>query len=251
MKHKQKKPTSIFKYLSWGANVSISFSLLCIEQCLADNFSKHILPEEYMVDSSTGWSYGCRGRHCGRSESIWASHYGLFLEWLYADVEDVLSMSWIETIRTSDSVTDRITKSAKVNYLFTNRMVSTFLSHCEVSFRLISASMTTVFEAQGNLWDVVREQPRARGWLCDEIQRRSCRIRSPRVRARCWQWRTTSLRVLRSRSIREWNPIQRYVLLCALKLVCNGRGAHLRSAHMEHFCIWYRHELEASENESK
>ena len=46
-----------------------------------------------MVDSSTGWSYGCRGRHCGRSESIWAFHYGLFLEWLYADVEDVLSMS--------------------------------------------------------------------------------------------------------------------------------------------------------------
>ena len=51
------------------------------------------------------------------------------------DVEDVLSMSRIETIRTRDPVTDRKMKSAKVNYLFTNRMASTFFSHCGVSFQ--------------------------------------------------------------------------------------------------------------------
>ena len=102
------------------------------------------------------------------------------------DVEDFLSMSWIETIRTRDPVTDRTIKSAKVNTLF-SRIASTFLWYCKVSFRLIPASRRILFEAQCNLRGVVREQPRARECLCDGILRRSFRRRSPRVRTRSRQ----------------------------------------------------------------
>ena len=153
-----------------------------------------------------------------------------------ADIEDVLSMSFIETTRIRDPSTDRITKSSKANYLFTNQIVSTFLWHCEVAF----SSDPSIKNDSGLRRKVIFEELCDHDYELEDVfvakfeEYLSVKRETFASAKSALENDFSSSTPARKPSRMKANP-RVCAPACASLLSRNGRGVHLRSksAHME------------------